>query len=135
VSGDLLQGTNTVTWSNHHVTKELLQGKLLKKFHDGFPGLLDGLTDVIVEKHQLKVEDLPSWEEGNGCKGYVARLCRELTCALPLREGSEFEVDESGTFCAEPIGKKSGFDKSKDNAMLDLVCTFDHDHTSPSRLF
>jgi hypothetical protein len=113
-----------------HVTKILLQGKLLKKFHDGFPGLLDGLTDIIVENHQFKIEDLPSWEEGDGCKGYAARLCRELTCVFPLHEGSGIEVDKSGRFCAEPVETKSGFDMSKANATLDLVCTPERDHTT-----
>lgn len=105
-----------------------LQGKLLRKFYDEFPGLLDNLADAVVEKHQLMVEDLPFWEEGDSCKRYEAKLCRELPCGLPTHEGSEVEVEAGGNdrgVCIEPTERSSGCDglkRRKDDTTVDLVC-------------
>lgn len=110
---------------------EYLQGKLLRKFYDGFPGLLDSLADMVVETHQLKLEDIPSWEEGDKCKRYEAKLCRELPCGLPY-EGNEVEVERRGDgkeVCVEPMERNSEFDgmkRSKNATTLDLVCAFDN---------
>jgi len=102
----------------------------LRKFHDGFPGLLDNLTNIIIEKHQLKIDYLPSWEDGDSCKRYEAKLCRELTCGPPTPEGGELEVGESGGVrggYVEPTEQNcelNEMEESKGSVILDLVCIF-----------
>ncbi|KAF8231714.1 hypothetical protein L208DRAFT_1423428 [Tricholoma matsutake] len=100
------------------------KGKLLRKFYDGFPGLLDSLADMVVETHQLKLEDIPSWEEGDKCKRYEAKLCRELPCGLPY-EGNEVEVERRGDG-KERNSEFDGMKRSKNATTLDLVCAFDN---------
>lgn len=105
-----------------------LQGKLLRKLYDGFPGILDNLADTVVEKHQLTVEDLPSWEEGGSCRRYEAKLCRELPCGLPTHGGNEVEVEagvNDGDVCVEPTERSSGcngIEQRKYDTTVDLVC-------------
>ena len=87
---------------------------------------------MVVEKYRIKIEDLPSWEDGgNGCKRYEAKLCRDLPCGLPPHETSEVEAEKSGDTGGgdvdEPTDQNGDFDTmkaSKDDIASDLVCTF-----------
>jgi hypothetical protein len=137
IAGKCLEISCKVCTKSHgapivHENLEHLQGKLLRKFYDGFPGLLDNMTDMVVEKHQVQVADLPSWEEGDICRRYEAKLCRELPCGLPTFEGSEVEVEKSGhvrEVCVEAVEQSREFEgmkKSKDITTLDLVCALDN---------
>ncbi|KAF9483532.1 hypothetical protein BDN70DRAFT_873849 [Pholiota conissans] len=55
------------------------KGKLLKIMAEGFPHLKQCLTQLVLQKYQIKIDEVPSWEdEGSDCEAYVAKLCRDF---------------------------------------------------------
>ncbi|KDR82830.1 hypothetical protein GALMADRAFT_220831 [Galerina marginata CBS 339.88] len=54
------------------------KGKLLKRLLEAFPPLKTTLTYLILQKYQINLEDLPSWEAGMEHPPYVAKLCRDF---------------------------------------------------------
>jgi len=54
------------------------QGKLLKKLYDSYPSLKNVIPDSVLSKHQINVEDVPSWEYGSENVPYAADLCRDF---------------------------------------------------------
>ncbi|KAF8967162.1 hypothetical protein BDZ97DRAFT_570221 [Flammula alnicola] len=54
------------------------KGKLLKSLNEGFPHLRHTITKLALQKYQLDLEDVPSWEDGSDCQSYIAKLCRDF---------------------------------------------------------
>ncbi|KAJ3507525.1 hypothetical protein NLJ89_g6256 [Agrocybe chaxingu] len=55
------------------------KGKLLKKLYQAHPAVKNVITDVVLQKHQINMEDLPSWEEDpEGCYAYTAKLSKDF---------------------------------------------------------
>lgn len=54
------------------------QGKLLNRLQKGFTTLKSTLTDTIIQKYHIDIEDLPCWEEQPERQVYVAKLCRDF---------------------------------------------------------
>ncbi|KAF8158160.1 hypothetical protein B0H34DRAFT_443560 [Crassisporium funariophilum] len=54
------------------------KGKFMKKLYDGFPVLKNMISRLVLQKYQISVQDVPSWEDGPDASAYVAKLCRDF---------------------------------------------------------
>ncbi|KAH9480433.1 hypothetical protein JR316_0007033 [Psilocybe cubensis] len=54
------------------------KGKLLNRLQKAFPSLLKTITDTIIQKYSVELEDLPCWEETPVRQIFVAKLCRDF---------------------------------------------------------
>ncbi|KAL0961156.1 hypothetical protein HGRIS_006128 [Hohenbuehelia grisea] len=74
------------------VAEKLLEvgckAKMLKKMYDRYDYLRETIERVVVEKHQIHVDDLPSWEDDDICRRYQAKLSRDFSL---LRSGTGLE--------------------------------------------
>ena len=55
-----------------------LQGRLLKRIYDSYPPLKGLISRLVLQKYQISLEDVPSWEDGSACQPYVAPLSRDF---------------------------------------------------------
>jgi hypothetical protein len=53
-----------------------LQGRMLKKLHDGFPTIHDAIVRTVLTRHQINLEDLPPAEDIDACIKFKADLSR-----------------------------------------------------------
>ncbi|KAF8195571.1 hypothetical protein BJ912DRAFT_1021259 [Pholiota molesta] len=54
------------------------KGKLLKTLAEGFPHLKHTVARLTLQKYQISIEDVPSWEDGADNEAYGAKLCRDF---------------------------------------------------------
>lgn len=59
------------------------KGKLLKRLVDAYPSLRNTIANVVVERYQLGLDDLPNHEDEDACRAYQARLCRDYSFPKP----------------------------------------------------
>lgn len=50
----------------------------MNRLQKAFPSLLKTITDTVIQKYHIEVEDLPCWEEQPERQIYVAKLCRDF---------------------------------------------------------
>ncbi|KAJ3894288.1 hypothetical protein GG344DRAFT_86643 [Lentinula edodes] len=53
------------------------KGKLLKKLYDGHSSVHETIVRAVMDKHQVKFDNLPSSEDIEACRSYRASLCRD----------------------------------------------------------
>jgi hypothetical protein len=51
---------------------------LLKTLAEGFPHLKHTVARLTLQKYQISIEDVPSWEDGADNEAYGAKLCRDF---------------------------------------------------------
>ncbi|EAU85991.2 hypothetical protein CC1G_03014 [Coprinopsis cinerea okayama7 len=71
------------------------KGKLLNRLIEGFPHLKDVLVNEVAERHQIRLEEVPSWV-GQGSVAYTAKLsgdyARKRSGESPYWDDSEGNV-------------------------------------------
>ena len=50
----------------------------MKRIYDCYPSLNDIISDRVLSKYHISLEDVPSWEDGPACHAYVAPLSRDF---------------------------------------------------------
>ncbi|CAA7261575.1 unnamed protein product [Cyclocybe aegerita] len=93
------------------------KGKLLKKLYHAHPAVKDVISDVVLQKHQINVEDLPSWEEDHeGCYAYAAKLSKDFmrfgVGEVHTTESLSMEIKE-----VHPDTEKGDISLEEDNTM------------------
>jgi hypothetical protein len=63
------------------VLKHRLQGKMLRKLYESFPGVHDVIVSSVLTRFQIDVDSLPSWEDTGSAGSYRAPLCRDYGCS------------------------------------------------------
>ncbi|KAJ3854460.1 hypothetical protein EV368DRAFT_36733 [Lentinula lateritia] len=53
------------------------KGKLLKKLYDGHSSIHETIVRAVMDKHQVKFDNLPSSEDIEACGSYRASLCKD----------------------------------------------------------
>jgi hypothetical protein len=91
----------------------------LKKLYDGFPSLHDVIIRLVSEKHQIRVEDISSWdsEDREAFKGFEAKLCRDfLKFGLLEPPNEESDIEEEDDKAEE---RESDAEDSDDSSSMD----------------
>ncbi|KDQ62290.1 hypothetical protein JAAARDRAFT_30185 [Jaapia argillacea MUCL 33604] len=57
------------------------KGKMLRKLIDGYPFIYDTISELVLQRYQIFVQDLPSAEDEKACAAYEAKLCRDFARA------------------------------------------------------
>lgn len=121
------------------------QGKLLKKLFENFPSTHNAVMRQVLERHQLRIEDVPSWEEDpDAAANYVATLSRDfMRCGLGQNHiqdlyrgmGRCVPIDEEG---GEEEGEEGGnVEMEQDDAFSKQVTPFnvtEHEAALPQDL-
>lgn len=50
----------------------------MKNLTEGFPHLKHTITKLTLQKYQISIEDVPSWEDGADNEAYGAKLCHDF---------------------------------------------------------
>lgn len=99
-----------------------IQGKMLKRLYDGYLYLHEPISRMVLEKYQIGLEDLPSWEDEKGCAAFEGRLCRDFNIQRAEQdeeegaerrgheEEEEEEIEEEGE---EDSGEEGGEDDNE----------------------
>lgn len=67
---------------------------MLKRLYDGFANVHTKIVRVILENHQIGMDDLPDPEDEMACKQYSAKLCRAMHPLHPFDLGGG-DADDS----------------------------------------
>lgn len=54
-----------------------LQGKMLRKLYESFPGVHDVIVSNALTRFRIDMDNLPSWEDTDSAGSYRAPLCRD----------------------------------------------------------
>jgi hypothetical protein len=89
------------------VLKRTLQGKMLRKLYESFPGVHDVIVSNTLTRFRIDVDNLPSWEDTDSAVSYRAPLCRDYGCsfhALIARSYTGEEDTEDGAEGGSVVG-------------------------------
>ena len=111
------------------------QGKLVRKLCDLFPVIKNVINYAVLSKHQIALEDLPSWdsEDGRECARYRAVLSRDfitwgagdvhtIESLMPEQRGELMDTEDADS---EPVDETPYMDVSVDQKTTiedNLVC-------------
>ncbi|KAF4617157.1 hypothetical protein D9613_005940 [Agrocybe pediades] len=82
------------------------KGKLLKRLLEAYPRLKDRIGHIILQRYQIQMEDLPSWEDTACRPSYTATLCRDFL-RYGMGEVHTLESLEPETLKQEPAEELS----------------------------
>lgn len=52
---------------------------MIKKMYERYDYVRETIAKVVLEKHQIDVDDLPPWDDEDACRRYHAKLSRDYT--------------------------------------------------------
>lgn len=52
---------------------------MIKKMFERYDYVRETIAKVVLEKHQIDVDDLPPWDDEDACRRYHAKLSRDYT--------------------------------------------------------
>ncbi|KAF4590146.1 hypothetical protein EYR38_009444 [Pleurotus pulmonarius] len=55
------------------------KGKMIKRMFERYDYVRETIAKVVLEKHQIDVDDLPPWDDEDACRRYHAKLSRDYT--------------------------------------------------------
>jgi len=64
------------------ILNRVLQGKILSKLYESFPGVHDVIVANTLARFRIDVDNLPSWEDTDSASSYRAPLCRDYGCSI-----------------------------------------------------
>jgi len=76
------------------VLKRGLQGKMLRKLYESFPGVHDVIVSNTLTRFRIDVDNLPSWEDNDSAGSYRAPLCRDYGCSLHALMAGSYTAEE-----------------------------------------
>jgi len=76
------------------VLKCRLQGKMLRKLYESFPGVHDVIVSNTLTRFRIDVDNLPSWEDNDSTGSYRASLCRDYGCSLHALMAGSYAAEE-----------------------------------------
>ena len=91
-----VQGMYFLTLGVVTVLKCRLQGKMLRKLYESFPGVHDVIVSSALTRFRIDVDSLPSWEDTDSAGSYRAPLCRDYGCSFHALMAGSYTADEDG---------------------------------------
>ncbi|KAG5639213.1 hypothetical protein H0H81_005692 [Sphagnurus paluster] len=121
------------------------EGKLLKRLCDGYPFAKNIITTTVQTNYPLGLDDLPAWDDFEGCRTFTAKLCQDYTVYIPTNDEVDAEQcitqNEDNLVGPLHINLDVNEDKVKDmddvsmDASTDLVlANHSVDRSSPSHI-
>jgi len=89
-----MQGMCFLTLGVVIVLKRRLQGKMLRKLYESFPGVHDVIVSNALTKFRIDVDSLPSWEDTDSAGPYRAPLCRDYGCSFHALVAGSYTAEE-----------------------------------------
>ena len=89
-----MQGMSFLTLRATIVLKPRLQGKMLRKLYESFPGVHDVIVSNALTRFRIDADNLPSWEDTDSAGSYRAPLCRDYGCSFRALVAGSYAAEE-----------------------------------------
>jgi len=89
-----VQGMYFLTLGVVIVLKCRLQGKMLRKLYESFPGVHDVIVSSALTRFRIDADNLPSWEDTDSACSYRAPLCRDYGCSFHALMAGSYTAEE-----------------------------------------